>query len=153
MKLWIGLTVAAATAIGMVVVVSAQGQRGAAPPGGQGQAQGAGAPPQGRVGLPQPARDNQQQQTPVVGTGSISGTVTLEGAGTPVRRARVNLVGGELRGGRTSVTNDNGQFSFTALSAGRFTMSVSKPGYVDIAYGAKRAGRPGTPIRLAGGTE
>src|SRR5262245_31455934 len=152
MKLWIGRTVAAATAIGMVVVVSAQGQRGAAPPGGQGQAQGAGAPPQGRGGLPQPTRDT-QQQTPVVGTGSISGTITLEGAGTPVRRARVNLVGGDLRGGRTSTTNDNGQFSFTALPAGRFTMSVSKPGYVDIAYGAKRAGRPGTPIRLAGGTE
>ena len=85
----------------------------------------------------------------VLCTGSISGTVVLEGAGTPVRRARVNLVGGELRGGHTSVTNDNGQFSFTGLPAGRFTMSVSKPGYVDIAYGAKRAGRPGTPIQLA----
>ena len=50
-----------------------------------------------------------------------------------------------------SVTNDQGQFAFSALPAGRFTMTASKAGYVDIAYGAKRPGRPGTPIQLAEG--
>ena len=109
--------------------------RGAAPPAGRG----------GQV----PARDN--LAPPAVGTGSVSGVVVVEGAGTPVRRARITLTGPELRGGRTSVTNDQGQFSFATLPAGRFTMTASKAGYVDIAYGAKRPGRPGTPIQLAEG--
>jgi hypothetical protein len=77
--------------------------------------------------------------------------VVTEGSGAPVRRARVSLSGTELRGGRSVVTDDNGQFSFQALPAGRFTMTASKSGYVDNTYGAKRAGRPGTPIQLAEG--
>src|SRR4029453_16129654 len=71
--------------------------------------------------------------------------------GTPVRRARVSLGGAELRGGRTTTTGDDGRFSFVGLPAGRFTMTASKAGYVDIAYGAKRAGRPGTPIQIVDG--
>jgi hypothetical protein len=63
----------------------------------------------------------------------------------------VSLSGTELRGGRSVITGDNGQFTFQALPAGRFTMTASKSGYVDNTYGAKRAGRPGTPIQLADG--
>jgi hypothetical protein len=115
-----------------------QGQRGA----GQGQAQGA--------QTSQPARDTTtQQQTPA--TGIIAGAVTIEGGGTPVRHARVTLTGAGLRPSRTATTNDQGQFSFPQLPAGRFTLSASKPGYVDISYGAKKPGRPGTPITLADG--
>jgi hypothetical protein len=77
--------------------------------------------------------------------------VVVEGGGTPVRRARVTLSGAELRGGRTTLTDDQGQFSFLALPAGRFTMTASKAGFVDNTYGAKRAGRPGTQIQLAEG--
>lgn len=117
--------------------------------GQQGQARGAG---QGQGGqTAQPARDTstQQQQTPA--TGIIAGAVTLEGGGTPVRRARLTLTGTGLRPARTATTNDQGQFSFQQLPAGRFTLSASKAGYVDIAYGAKKPGRPGTPITLADG--
>ncbi len=110
--------------------------------------QGRGAEPAGRGGQV-PSRDN--LAPPAVGTGSVSGVVVVEGVGTPVRRARVTLTGPELRGGRTSVTNDQGQFAFSTLPAGRFTMTASKAGYVDISYGAKRPGRPGTPIQLAEG--
>jgi protocatechuate 3,4-dioxygenase beta subunit len=134
--------------------------------GGQGQGQAAGqgrggtqtppatgqAPGTGRAGAqgqaPQPARDNLAQP---VGTGSITGAVVLSGAGTPVRRARVNLNGAELRGGRSTTTDDQGRFSFVSLPAGRFTMTASKPGFVSIAYGAKKPGRAGTPIQLAEG--
>jgi protocatechuate 3,4-dioxygenase beta subunit len=112
------------------------------------QPQGRGTPPVPQQGRgQQPTRDN--LAAPAVGTGTITGTVTTEGSGTPVRRARVTLSGPELRGGRTSVANDEGHFAFTALPPGRFTMTASKAGYVDIAYGAKRPGRPGTPIQLA----
>ena len=68
-----------------------------------------------------------------------------------MRRARVTLTGAGLRPSRTATTNDQGQFSFPQLPAGRFTLSASKPGYVDITYGAKKPGRPGTPITLADG--
>ena len=128
-----GLVASAATSPSAPGVLQDQG-RGGPPPGGRGQG---------------PARDN--LAAPTVGTGSIAGTVVVEGAGTPVRRARVTLTGVEVRVPRTAVTSDNGQFSFTSLPAGRFSMSVSKAGYVDMAYGAKRAGRPGTPIQLAEG--
>ena len=75
----------------------------------------------------------------------------LEGSSTPVRRARVNLTGAELRGGRSVITDEQGRFGFQALPAGRFTMTATKAGFVDMPYGAKRAGRPGTPIQLGDG--
>jgi protocatechuate 3,4-dioxygenase beta subunit len=119
----------------------------APPPTQAGQAQGRGGG-QG-AGQQQPARDAQVQ--PATGTGVIAGTVLTEGSGTAVRRARVTLTAPELRGSRTATTGDQGAFSFTALPAGRYSLSASKPGYVNISYGARRAGRPGTPIQLLDG--
>jgi len=108
------------------------------------QAQGRGGQ-QGQAGQ---QRDNLNQP---VGTAAISGMVTTAGTGTPVRRARVTLTGAELRGGRSTVTDDEGRFNFVALPAGRFTLTASKAGFVSIAYGAKQAGRPGTPIQVVDG--
>lgn len=116
------------------------GGRGAGPGQGQGG---------GRGGFALPTRDAAEQTA--IGAGGITGTVVLEGAGTPVRRARVSLAGPELRGGRSTFTDDQGRFSFQALPTGRFTITASKAGFVDITYGAKRAGRPGTPVQLAEG--
>ena len=99
-----------------------------------------------------PPRDARPpSQTPAVGTALVSGTVTLAGSMQPARRARVNLSGAELRGGRSVITDDQGQFSFTALPAGRYTLSATKPGHVSVTYGQVRPGRPGTPIQLADG--
>ena len=98
-----------------------------------------------------PSRDTSAQTQQTQNTAIISGVVTLEGQGTPVRRARVNIAAPELRGGRSTITSDQGQFSFTALPAGRYTVTASKAGYLDITYGAKKAGRAGTPIQLAVG--
>jgi hypothetical protein len=125
--------------------LAAQGQQGRA--GGQGQQQGQ----RGGAGGGRQARDA-ATQAPVAGTGSISGYVTAEGGGGPVRRARVSLSGAELRGTpRSAATDDKGYFTFVSLPAGRFTMSVSKASYVTINYGAKKPGRPGTPIQLVDG--
>ncbi len=138
----------AATVLALTVGVAlgplllAQGGQGgaAAQQGGRGGGRGAAA---GQ------ARD--AVQAPVVGTGMILGQVVSGDAGTPVRRARVNLSGAELRGQRSTVTDDEGRFVFTQLPAGRYTMNASKAGYVTIAYGAKAPGRAGTPIQLADG--
>jgi uncharacterized protein (DUF2141 family) len=129
----------------LTVGVAGQGQ-GQQQQGQQGQQGRGGA--QGQAGRGGANRDPTQQTQPV-GTGAISGSVILDGAGSPVRRARVTLTGAELRGQRTAMTDDQGRFAFTALPAGRFTMTASKTGYIDTAYGAKQAGRPGTPIQLA----
>ena len=138
----VAISVAAVSAASLVVA-GAQVQSPPAQGQAQGQAQGAG---RGN----QPARDAQQPTT--VGSGVISGLVVTDGTGTPVRRARVTLSGGEItRTPRSTVTNDEGQFGFVALPAGRYTMTASKAGYVNITYGAKRPGRPGTPIQLADG--
>jgi uncharacterized protein (DUF2141 family) len=127
-------------------------QQGQGRAGGRQAGQGAGQA-QGQAGQPGQARDAVgQQQQAAVGTATISGTVVAEGAGTPVRKARVTLTAPELRGrSRVITTDDQGRFSFVALPAGRYAITASKAGYVDIRYGAKKPGRPGTQIQLADG--
>jgi uncharacterized protein (DUF2141 family) len=101
----------------------------------------------GRGGRGQ-TRDNVNQP---IGTGTIRGAVYADGSGTPVRRAQVRLTGAELGGGRFATTNDQGVFEFVALPAGRYSLTASKASYVSSAFGARSAGRPGTPIQLAEG--
>jgi hypothetical protein len=151
----IGAVLCAATLVLWAASSPANGQDS----GGRGA-----GPGRGGAGLPTPAgprgggeggrgaapnRDGATQ--PAVGTGEISGVVVVLGSGSPVRRAQVTLSGQELRGSRTALSDDQGRFVFHVLPAGRFNLSVNKPGHVATAYGAKRPGRPGTPIQLADG--
>jgi protocatechuate 3,4-dioxygenase beta subunit len=144
------------TVLGQTPPPSQQGQQtGRAQ--GQGQTQGrAGGQGRGQGqagGARQPARDTTDQAAPKDGTGVITGTVVGSDTGRAVRRVRVNLAGGDLRSSRSAVTDDAGRFSFAALPPGRYTLNASKPGYVNVMYGQKRPGRPGTPIQLADGQQ
>jgi protocatechuate 3,4-dioxygenase beta subunit len=121
--------------------------------------QGTGAPPaqgggrgggRGQQGNGQATRDTSATAQQPTGTGTLSGRVTSND-GRPVRRARVTLSGGELRFAQSASTDDQGRFGFTAVPAGRFSISASKAGYVNATYGQKKPGRPGTPIQLADG--
>jgi protocatechuate 3,4-dioxygenase beta subunit len=59
---------------------------------------------------------------------------------------------GQLSVPRSTVTDDEGRFVFTALAAGSLSLSVSKPGFVSSYYGSKTPGRPpGVPIALPEG--
>ena len=103
---------------------------------------------------PQPPRDGRPTTTAAAtGTGGISGTVVIAGSGQPARRARVSLSGAEPRIGRSVTTDDEGRFAFQGLPAGRFTVSASKPGHVNITFGQRKpgSGRQGTPIQLGEG--
>jgi hypothetical protein len=90
-------------------------------------------------------------QKPIVGKAVISGVVVVAGSGQPARRARVNLSAPQGTGSRSTVTDDTGAFSFTALPEGRYSLSASKPGHINGSFGQRIPGRSGTPIQLADG--
>jgi hypothetical protein len=52
--------------------------------------------------------------------------------------------GPELPGGRATLTDDKGVFELTELPAGRYTLSVSKTGFVGLSYGQRRPLQAGT---------
>jgi protocatechuate 3,4-dioxygenase beta subunit len=106
------------------------GQRG----GGQGADGGQGAP-----------RDPNTTATPA--TGSITGRVLSAETGRPLKRAQVT-VSGAGRGGRTTITDDQGVYSVTALSAASYTITASKNGYVDAIFGQRHPLQAGTPLQL-----
>lgn len=86
------------------------------------------------------------------GTASIAGTVVNdEERAVPVRRAIVTVAGPALVPSRSAITDDNGRFSIERLPAGRFTITVSRASFVTSVHGAKRPGRPGTPVVVAAG--
>ena len=77
--------------------------------------------------------------------------VITTAAAAPVRRARVTLRSTEDGSALVSVTDDEGRFVFRELPAGRYTITVSKPGYVNLPYGAEsHRGQP-LPIALEDG--
>jgi hypothetical protein len=94
-----------------------------------------------------------EQTTAPAGTGVIAGTLTSADLGRPVRRAQVKIVSASPRLIRTVTTDANGAFLFTNVAAGEYTLSASRPGYLETVFGARRpgAGMPGTPIRLGAG--
>ena len=89
-----------------------------------------------------------------IGSASLAGRiVSADEATTPVRRAIVTLAGAGLGIDRSVVTDEAGHFVFDRLPAGSFTVTASKAAYLSAAYGARRPGRPGTPIAVAAGQQ
>ena len=77
----------------------------------------------------------------------ISGVVvTAEPTPVPVRRAIVSLLDESSGAARYAITTDDGTFELRDVPAGRYGVEASRPGFVPIAYGARRPGRPGTPL-------
>lgn len=102
----------------------------------------------------QTARDPRAAQAPppAVGTGVIAGVITAGDTGRPMRRVRVTLTNSETSANLgTVVTDVEGRFRFTALTAAPLTLRAAKGGYLDVIFGQKKpgSGRPGTPIQLA----
>jgi hypothetical protein len=138
--------------LGLVALTVATGvaqQPPQAPPPAQGQGQtqaGQGGRGQ-RQGQSQGQQARDRAQLPK-GTGSISGRVLAADTGRPVKRATVTVTGGG-RGGRTAATDDQGRYQITELTAGNYTVTGSKNGFVDAVYGQRRPLQQGTPITLA----
>lgn len=104
----------------------------------------------------QPARDTPaqtQRGATLAAAGRIAGRVVAADTGRPIQRARVRLSAAELPGGRGALTDADGMFDFTELPAGRYSLAVSKSGYVTISYGQRRPLQPGTPLQLTDGQQ
>jgi len=83
-------------------------------------------------------------------TASLSGRVVSDdAAATPVARAIVTVYGAALVQNRSAVTDERGEFTIAGLPPGRFTVTASKASFLTTGYGAKRPGRPGTPMTVA----
>lgn len=109
------------------------------------------APQQSRDTVGQPQRDT--AGAPAAGTGLLGGQVLDEASNRPLRRAVVTI-NGDNGVRRTTITDDEGKFAFKTLAAGLYTMSATKPAYVQVFYGARRPGRgPGTAINLVAGQQ
>src|SRR4051812_46356756 len=82
------------------------------------------------------------------GTGRLRGRVLASDTGSIVRRAQVRIASADI-GTKTAFTDAQGRYEFKDLPAGRFTLSVSKSGFVTMQYGQSRPFEPGRPIELA----
>ena len=56
-------------------------------------------------------------------------------------------------GGRAMLTDESGVFDFTGLPAGRYTVTVSKTGYISLEYGQRRPLQPGMPLEVGDGQQ
>jgi hypothetical protein len=118
-------------------------------------AQGAGGqerPAAGAAGRGQrPVRSQPTRADAPRGTAVIRGSIIAADNGAPIRRAQVRIVSPDARESRVATTDTQGRFDIKELPAGRYTMTVSKAGFVTLQYGQRRPSESGTPIELADG--
>lgn len=93
-----------------------------------------------------PPRDRASAPT---GSSSIRGRVIAADTSRPLRRARVTASAPELAGEqRTTSTGMDGRYEFTDLPAGRYTIRVTRSGYLPLTFGQRRALEPGKPLQI-----
>jgi hypothetical protein len=84
---------------------------------------------------------------PKTGTGILRGRVLASDTGVPIRRAQVRIMSPDI-GAKTALTDAQGRYEFKELPASRFTVTVTKSGFVTMQYGQNRPFEPGRPIEL-----
>jgi hypothetical protein len=101
-----------------------------------------------------PARDTPaQKNVPRPPMGRITGRVLAADNGRPIKRARAYVSAPELPEGRGTLTDDSGVFELTELPGGRYTLTVSKTGFIALSYGQRRPFQAGTPLQLRDGQQ
>ncbi len=101
---------------------------------------------------PQPTRDRRGTGEAPTGTAIIRGFVAAADTSAPVRRAQVRVVpDGPGGGGAVTQTDAQGGYEVGQLPAGRYTVSVSRTGFIAQSFGQRVLNQPGTPIELADG--
>jgi protocatechuate 3,4-dioxygenase beta subunit len=97
-------------------------------------------------GLPGMPRDAAAQKA---GTAQLSGRVLGAESGRPLRRATVRAMSEGMREPRSATTDAQGRWTIKGLAPGKYTLTVTKGGYVTLSYGQKRPFEQGQPIDVA----
>jgi hypothetical protein len=95
---------------------------------------------------PQPPPPRDRPLARDAGNASIRGRVVAAESNEPLRNARVTLAGDSSV--PPTFTGNDGRFTFSALPAGRYTVSARKAGYAPTTYGQRRPESPPLPIEL-----
>lgn len=99
-----------------------------------------------------PPREAGPAQRTATGTAVIRGRVFAADSGRPLRRARVQISGPGLpNNGNSTSTDADGRYEIKDLAAGRYTISVTRSGYLRLSYGQRRPFEQGRPFDLANG--
>jgi len=88
---------------------------------------------------------------PKTGKGTLRGHVVAADNGRPLRRAQVRLTSQELRENRLATTDADGGYTIKDLPAGRYMLTASKGGYIQLSYGQQRPFEAGKPVDLLDG--
>lgn len=105
--------------------------------------------PQGGVVPPgAPARDAPTAERK--GSAVVKGHVRTAD-GRALRRASVSIRGTALNNPRIASTGLQGEYEIRDLPAGRYTLAVTRGGYLRTEYGQRHHGESGTPLELADG--
>jgi Carboxypeptidase regulatory-like domain len=116
----------------------------------------AGSPQTVQIGPQKPPAPVTQGPAPRDAAPNAKGTGVLRGRvfnteGRPLRRVQIRLGGETIPDGRTASTNGQGKWEIRELPAGRFTLTVTRAGYLNLQYGQKRYGEPGRPLEVGDG--
>jgi hypothetical protein len=114
-------------------------------------------PPPAMPGMPtaptgMPPRATRPGEDPQKGTSVLRGYVTAADTGNPIRRAVVRAMSQEGRGSGMTQTDADGRFEIKELLGGRYTLTVTKAGYVSMSYGQRRPEQQGTVLEIIDGT-
>jgi protocatechuate 3,4-dioxygenase beta subunit len=82
------------------------------------------------------------------GTAVIRGRITAIDSGRPLRRAQIRLSSTDYPEGRSTSTNARGEFEFKDLPPGRYTVTVTRSGYLSMQYGQRYYGELSKPLQV-----
>jgi len=102
-----------------------------------------------QLAVPGMPRDGQPRER--TGTGRLAGRVVAADTGRPLRRALVRAMSPEMGEPRSVSTDEDGRWELKELPAGRYTVLISKAGYINLSYGQRRPFQAGTILELAEG--
>lgn len=78
----------------------------------------------------------------------IRGRITAADTGRPLRRAQVMVTAPALGAPRRTNTTLDGRYEFKDLPAGRYTILVTRSGYLSLRYGQRRPLEQARPLQL-----
>ena len=85
------------------------------------------------------------------GTAVISGRITAADTGRPLRRAQIRLAGVDAAEARSTSTNARGEYEIRGVVAGRYSLNVTRSGYLAMSHGQRQYGELSKPIQVDDG--